>query len=328
MTLKNTHVLVTGAGGFIGSHLVERLLEKGTRVRALVHYNARRDVGHLRGLVSPRLEIMMGDIRDHGSVNQAVEGCRTVFHLAALIAIPYSYQAPSSFVDTNIRGTLNVLEACRRFRVRRLIHTSTSEVYGTAQYVPMDEKHPIQTQSPYAASKAAADMLADSFFRSFGVPVVTVRPFNTFGPRQSLRAVIPSILAQAAFGKGPLTLGRVDTVRDFNYVKDTVEAFLLSADCEKAIGQVINIGTGVGRTIAEVTEAAYRLCLRKRPRLSQDPRRLRPGKSEVLQLVCDAERARELLGWGPRVTFDSGLRLTLAYARSHINPAEARDFVL
>lgn len=321
-------MLVTGSAGFIGSHLVERLLEKGMRVRALVHYNSRRDLGHLRNVSSSKLEVVLGDVRDHGSISQAVEGCSTVFHLAALIAIPYSYQAPSSFVDTNIRGTLNVLEACRRYKVSRLIHTSTSEVYGTAQYVPMDEKHPIQPQSPYAASKASADLLVDSYYRSFGVPVVTIRPFNTFGPRQSMRAVIPSILAQAAFGKGRLVLGRVDTVRDFNFVKDTVEAFALAAQSEKALGQVLNIGTGIGLTISEVTTLGYRLCHKKPPRVVQDSQRLRPEKSEVLRLICNANRARQILGWKPQISFERGLNLTLQYVRRHVNPKEAQDFVL
>lgn len=328
MKIKNTSVLVTGAAGFIGSHLVERLLSRGVRVRAFVHYNSRRDIGPLKLIHSPRLNIVMGDVRDPGSVNQAVDGCSMVFHLAALIAIPYSYQAPRSFIETNVQGTLNVLESSRRYKVRRVVHTSTSEVYGTAQYVPMDEKHPIQTQSPYAASKAAADMLADSYYRSFNVPVVTVRPFNTFGPRQSLRAVIPSILAQALFGRGRLTLGRVDTVRDFNFVTDTADAFILAAENENAVGYVINVGTGTGRTVLDVAQSAFRLCHRAQPRVRQDSQRLRPGKSEVLRLICNAHHAHQLLGWKPRVSFESGLKQTLSYVRSHVNPKEAGDFVL
>lgn len=328
MKTKSSKTLVTGAAGFIGSQLVRRLLQKGYHVRALAHYNSRRDLGHLQRLKSPKLEIMMGDVRDPGSVQLAVEGCSTVFHLAALIAIPYSYQAPSSFVETNIRGTLNVLDACKRHKVNRLVHTSTSEVYGSAQYVPMDENHPIQTQSPYAASKAAADMLADSYYRSFNVPVVTVRPFNTFGPGQSLRAVIPSILAQAAFTKGHLTLGRVDTIRDFNFVEDTVDGFIAASQSQEAIGQVVNLGTGIGRTISEVTEIAYRLCHRKAPKPIQDARRMRPDKSEVTRLICNADRANNWLKWKPRVTFEEGLKRTLDYVRRSVNPKEAQDFVL
>ncbi|OGR89157.1 MAG: NAD-dependent dehydratase [Elusimicrobia bacterium RIFCSPLOWO2_01_FULL_59_12] len=328
MNLKSKRVLVTGAGGFIGSHLVERLLKEGARVRALTHYNSRRDYGHLRGLASPALEIVMGDVRDPGSVDQAVQGCEAVFHLAALIAIPYSYQAPTSFIETNVKGTLHVLEACRRHRVKRMVHTSTSETYGTAQYTPMDERHPLQAQSPYAASKAAADLLADSYWRSYGVPVVTIRPFNTFGPRQSLRAVIPSIIAQALHGNGRLRLGRLDPIRDFNFVKDTAEAFILATRSDDAIGQVLNVGSGRGWKVGEVVDRVYALCRKKAPRAVRDPRRMRPDKSEVFELVCDARRARQVLGWRPRVSFDDGLRQSLDFYRQHLKPSGAADFVL
>jgi NAD dependent epimerase/dehydratase len=328
MKLKNKRVLITGAGGFIGSHLVERLLKVGARVRALVHYNSRRDRGHLRDITASSLEIVMGDVRDPGSMDQFIQGCDVVFHLAALIAIPYSYHAPTSFIDTNVKGTLHVLEACRRHNVKRIIHTSTSEVYGTAQYTPMDERHPLQTQSPYSASKAAADMLADSYWRSYGLPVVTVRPFNTFGPRQSLRAVIPSIMAQALYGKRRLSLGRLDPVRDFNFVNDTADAFVRAASCDAAVGQVLNISTGLGWSVREVVNRVYKLCNKRSPRTLRDPRRMRPDKSEVFQLIGDASRANQLLGWQPRVSFEDGLKQTLQYYRHHLNPAEATDFVL
>ena len=328
MNIKNKRVLVTGASGFIGSHLVESLIKDGAKVRALVHYNSRRDRGHLRSISSQSLEILMGDVRDPGSMDQAVQGCDIVFHLAALIAIPYSYHAPTSFIDTNVKGTLHVLEASRRHKVKRVIHTSTSEVYGTAQYTPMDEKHPIQTQSPYAASKAAADMLADSYWRSYDVPVVTVRPFNTFGPRQSLRAVIPTIIAQALYGGDHLTLGRLDPVRDFNFVKDTADAFVRAAECDSAIGQVVNVGTGQGWTISDVVNRIYQLCRKKVPRTVQNQQRMRPDKSEVFQLICDSTRAQTLLEWKPRNSFEEGLRQTLQYYRQHLNPSEAKDFVL
>lgn len=328
MNLKNKRVLVTGAGGFIGSHLVERLLEEGTRVRALVNYNSRRDHGYLRGISNPELEICMGDVRDPGSMDQAVNGCEVVFHLAALIAIPYSYQAPTSYIDTNVKGTLHILEASRRHKVKRVVHTSTSETYGTAQYTPMDERHPIQTQSPYAASKAAADLLADSYWRSYNVPLVTVRPFNTFGPRQSLRAVIPSIMAQALFGDGQLRLGRLDPVRDFTFVKDTAEAFVLAARCDAAVGHVVNVGTGRGWTVADVVTQIYQLCRRKAPAAIRDPLRMRPEKSEVFQLICDASRARELIGWHPHISFEQGLKQTLSFYRKNLRSPGAGDFVL
>lgn len=321
-------VLVTGASGFIGSHLVERLLEGGAKVRALVRYNSRREIGHLKGLDSPNLEIMLGDVRDPGSADRAAQGCSAVYHLAALIAIPYSYHAPHSFIDTNVKGTLHLLEAARRHKVGRFVHTSTSEVYGTAQYAPMDEAHPLQPQSPYAASKVGADMLALSFHRSFGLPVVVLRPFNTFGPRQSLRAVIPTVLAQAAFGSGRPALGRLDPVRDFNYVADTVEAFILAGRRREAVGQVINVGTGKGRSVAEVVRLGYALAGRPAPRPALERARLRPASSEVFKLVCGAGKARKLLGWKPRTDFEEGLRRTLDYVRLNVEPREARDYVL
>ncbi|HRY30619.1 MAG TPA: GDP-mannose 4,6-dehydratase, partial [Elusimicrobiota bacterium] len=247
MNWKNRSVLVTGAGGFIGSHLTEQLLRRGASVRALVRYNSRNDWGFLEEIgpeLRKRLDVWSGDVADPHFMLNAVEGRDVVFHLAALIAIPYSYIAPSIYAATNVTGTLNVLEACRRQRVKRVVHTSTSEVYGTACYTPIDEKHPLQGQSPYSASKIGADKLAESYFRSFGLPVVTVRPFNTFGPRQSARAVIPTIITQLLSGAKKLSLGSLNPVRDFNFVLDTVEGFIAAGGAPRVEGEVINVGSG------------------------------------------------------------------------------------
>ena len=312
-------VLVTGAAGFIGSHLVERLLAEGHPVRAFVHYNARGHWGHLEGLAgTPGLEVVAGDIADPGSVRNAVRGCDTVFHLAALIAIPYSYVAPHSYVHTNVLGTLNVLEAARHEGVRRLVHTSTSEAYGTARYVPIDEQHPLQGQSPYAASKIGADKLAESYFLSFGVPVATIRPFNTYGPRQSARAVIPAIISQILSGQRVLRLGSLAPVRDFNYVADTVEGFLAVARSDAALGEVINVGAGRGVSIGE-TVALIQSLIGSQVDVVTDDRRVRPEASEVMRLVCGNDKAQALAGWQPRHSLRDGLARTIDYVRQHLD---------
>jgi NAD dependent epimerase/dehydratase len=330
-------VLVTGAGGFIGSHLTEALLGMGCRVRAMVHYNSQNNWGWLEEAVGDfgacssektgmgvrffalptggELEIVAGDIQDPFFVNEAVKGCTIVFHLAALIAIPYSYVAPASYVSTNIQGTLNVLQACRVNGVSRLVHTSTSEVYGTAQYTPIDEKHPVVGQSPYSASKIGADHLAESFYRSFDLPVSIIRPFNTFGPRQSARAVVPTIITQALSGAGVIRLGSLSPIRDLNYVKDTVAGFLAVAQSDKAIGKVTNIGRGEGISIGDLARKILSLC-GPDARIETDSQRVRPDKSEVFELVCDDSLARELLGWQPRHTLDEGLGETVEWVRT------------
>ena len=312
-------MLVTGAGGFIASHLTEELARRGARVRALVHYNSRSHWGFLERLdpeLSRRVELRPGDVTDPSCVLDLVKGQEAVFHLAALIAIPYSYAAPASYVSTNVSGTLNVLEACRRRNVRKLVQTSTSEVYGTALYAPIDEAHPLQGQSPYSASKIGADHLAESFFRSFGLPVAIARPFNTYGPRQSARAVIPTIICQLLRQPPELKLGSLKPVRDFNFVADTVEGFLAVAASPKSVGQAINLGSGRGVSVAETAALIARL-LGLRARIKADKARLRPADSEVYRLICDNRKARRLLGWRPRYSLEEGLALTIDYIRRH-----------
>jgi dTDP-glucose 4,6-dehydratase len=321
MNWKGTRVLVTGAGGFIGSHLTEELARRGASVRAMVHYNSRGHWGFLERLspeLKKRVEIFAGDITDPFCVAEAVEGRGVVFHLAALIAIPYSYRAPSSYVQANVVGTLNVLEACRRHRVKKLVHTSTSETYGTALYAPIDEKHPLQGQSPYSASKIGADQLAESFYRSFNLPVAIARPFNTFGPRQSARAVIPTMICQLLAEPARLSLGSVSPVRDFNYVADTVEGFLAVAASPKSVGEVINLGSGRGVTIGATANILMRLTGR-RAVIRAEKSRMRPARSEVFKLICDNRKARKLLGWKPRFTLEQGLALSIEYVRAHPN---------
>lgn len=308
--LAGTRVLVTGAGGFIGSHLAERLVELGARVRALVRYNSRGTAGWLDS--SPQLgdiEVLFGDVRDADFVRGAADGSEVIFHLAALIGIPYSYTAPDSYIQTNIVGTQNVLQAARAFG-SRVVHTSTSEVYGTSQYVPMDEKHPLVPQSPYAATKVGADQLALSYARSFGLEVVVVRPFNTFGPRQSPRAIIPAVAIQAATG-GPVRVGRLDPTRDFNYVSDTVEGFLAAATSSAATGEVLNFGSGRELSVGEVSSLILAHYGLMPSTLEAEAVRVRPDSSEVLRLCADARKAEALTGWRPRVTFEQGLAQTL-----------------
>jgi NAD dependent epimerase/dehydratase len=302
-------VLVTGAGGFIGSHLVERLVELGADVCGFVEYSSLGSWGWLdESPMKGEISVVAGDVRDRDSLRAAVAGVEVVYHLAALIAIPYSYEAPASYVETNVLGTVNVLQAASQADTRLVVHTSTSEVYGTARYVPIDEQHPLQGQSPYAASKIGADKMAEAFHLSFGLPIAILRPFNTFGPRQSARAVIPTIMTQLLSTEA-VSLGNVTPTRDFTYVTDTVDAFVRVADCPEAIGRVLNTGTGREIAIADLVERVE-LVLGRRANIERSPERVRPSGSEVERLCADASAARTLLGWEPNVPLDEGLART------------------
>jgi NAD dependent epimerase/dehydratase len=315
-------VLVTGAGGFIGSTLAEEVVRAGYRVRAMVRYNSENRWGLLETIpkaVLDDIEVFPGDIRDPALVRKAVAGCDIVFHLAALIAIPYSYQAPESFVQTNVAGTLNVAQACLDHGVSRLVHTSTSETYGTAQYTPIDEKHPLVAQSPYTASKIGADKIVEAFYRSFGLPAVTLRPFNTFGPRQSARAVIPTIISQILSGERTLHLGSLKPIREFNYVRDTAGGFIAAANASsRAIGQTINLGCGETISIGDLLKLISDQC-QVRVRVKKDAQRVRPAKSEVMELACDNRKARRLLGWRPRYDIRAGLKETIEWMRVNLH---------
>ena len=318
MDWTGKRVLVTGAGGFIGSHLTERLVVLGADTRALVHYRGDGSRGWLdHSAFGDSLQIFAGDIRDRDIVAAAMREADVVFHLAALIAIPYSYQAPMSYVRTNVEGTVVVLQAARDAQVERLVHTSTSEVYGSAQYVPIDEGHPLQGQSPYSASKIAADKMAESFYLSFGLPVATVRPFNAFGPRQSARAVIPTIVSQA-LTEPALRLGSLTPTRDFNYMEDIVEGFILAAQCPEAIGQVINIGSGRDISIGDVARVIRDLVGRSGMPIESDEERLRPSHSEVERLRADNAKATRILGWRPRHTLEEGLSKTIDWVQANL----------
>ena len=318
MKWSNRRVLVTGAGGFIGSHLAERLVQEGAHVRAMVRYNSMNSAGYLDSIepaVRGRIEVIHGDIRDARFVAASIEGSAVVFHLAALITIPYSYVAPGSYVETNVTGTLNVLEALRVSRDTRLVHTSTSEVYGSAPYAPIDEKHQLQAQSPYSASKIAADKLVESYVSSFGVRAMTLRPFNTYGPRQTPRAILPSLLMQALNGER-IRVGSLDPVRDLTYVTDTVEGFLLAADAEGLDGEAVNLGVGTGFSVAELIDKVAAAVGRKLS-VEVEQARVRPEASEVRKLISDNSMAREKLGWSPRISLDEGIALMLPWFREH-----------
>lgn len=326
MELKGKKVVVTGSDGFIGSHLVEALLARGCEVTAFVYYNAFGSWGWLDTLpveVRDSIEVFLGDVRDPNGVRTALRGADAVFHLAALIGIPFSYHSPDSYVDTNVKGTLNVLQAARDFDIERVVVTSTSEVYGTAQYVPIDEAHPLQGQSPYSASKIGADMMAEAFYRSFELPVVTVRPFNTFGPRQSARAVIPTIITQLVGGETEIKLGATHPTRDMNFVTDTTAGFIALAECDAAIGREVNLGSGREVSIGDL---AAMLVARVNPdaRIVADDQRLRPAASEVERLLADSSLARELAGWAPAVTLEEGLDRTVAWFSDPANLARYR----
>jgi UDP-glucose 4-epimerase len=322
MSLRGKRVLVTGADGFIGSHLVERLVAEGAEVRAFCVYNSRGSAGWLDEAatrVRAALDIRLGDIRDAAFVERSMDGIDTVFHLAALIAIPYSYTAVESFVDTNVHGTLNVLEGARRARVRRVIVTSTSEVYGTPDELPIRETHPLNAQSPYAATKVAADQMALAFHRSFEVPVVVLRPFNTYGPRQSERAVLPTIIRQLLAGQPEIRLGRLDTRRDLTFVGDTVDGFVRAALTEGIEGRTIQLGTGRAESIGEVLDIARRQ-IGSDAVVVTDAERLRPDASEVMALLSDPTVAREVLGWEAVTTLEEGIAATIAWTRSQPVP--------
>ncbi len=320
MNWNGKKVFVTGAGGFIGSHLVERLVKKGARVTAFVRYNSRNDYGHLERLppaAQRRVRVITGDLRDSDSVLEAMRGAEIVFHLGALISIPYSYVNPQGVVETNVMGTYNVLQAARRLKVKRVVHTSTSEVYGTAREVPISERHPLQAQSPYSASKIAADKIAESFYCAYEVPVVTVRPFNTYGPRQSARAVIPTIITQALKG-GVIRLGSLHPTRDFTFVTDTVEGFIKAAEASGVAGETINLGTGEEISIGDLVALLSSL-MGCKIKVKSDAQRKRPRWSEVERLMADSSRARQLLGWAPRVSLRAGLRKTIAWIEQNLS---------
>lgn len=320
MNLKGKKVLVTGAEGFIGSHLTERLVELGAEVTALVQYNSFNNWGWIDSFdknVLDSIKVETGDIRELDGMNRIVKGNEVVFHLAALIAIPYSYLSPMAYVRTNVEGTTNVLEACRNHGVEKIMHTSTSETYGTALYVPIDEKHPMQGQSPYSASKIGADMIAESFYRSFNMPIATVRPFNTYGPRQSARAVIPTIISQILAGKKEIKLGSLTPTRDFNYVKDTAEAFIKIAESDNTIGQVINAGSNYEISIGDTVKKIINI-LGEDIKIICDENRLRPEKSEVNRLWADNTKIKQLTDWAPKYTIDEGLAETVEWIKKNM----------
>ncbi len=319
--MGSRRVLVTGADGFIGSHLTEMLIEKGYEVKAFVYYNSFNTWGWLDYLpkeIKEEMEVFPGDIRDPNGIRAAMRGIDTIYHLAALIAIPFSYHSPDSYVDTNIKGTLNVLQAARDLETRRIMITSTSEVYGTAQYVPIDEKHPYQGQSPYSATKIGADRLAESFYRTFGLPITIVRPFNTYGPRQSARAVIPTIITQLLSGYQQIKLGSLTPTRDFNYVRDTANGFIALANTENTIGEEVNIATQHEISIGDLAQEIISQ-INPNAEIICDEARIRPEKSEVNRLLGCNEKILRLTDWRPQYTFPQGISETIVWMRGHLN---------
>ncbi len=313
MEVIGKKVLVTGGAGFIGSHLTEKLLEMGCNVRVFIHYNSFNRWGWLDYFPEEKkkkIEVFTGDIRDPNGVREAMKGCEIVFHLAALIGIPYSYHSPDTYVDTNVKGTLNVLQAARQLGVSRIVHTSTSEVYGTAQFVPITEEHPVNPQSPYAATKASADFLALTFYRSFNTPVTVVRPFNTYGPRQSARAIIPTIITQLLTGNGTVTLGSTSPTRDLSFVEDTAKGFIQAAESEQVLGEVINLGNNAEIAMGDLALKIASL-MGKNILIDAADERKRPEKSEVERLLAENRKAKDLLGWQPGFGLEAGLKLTI-----------------
>ncbi|KEH98039.1 NAD-dependent 4,6-dehydratase LegB [Clostridium massiliodielmoense] len=321
MNWNGKKVLVTGAEGFIGSHLTERLVELGADVTALVQYNSFNNWGWIDTFdknVKDNIKVITGDVREYDNVKRMVSGQEVIMHLAALIAIPYSYLSPMAYVRTNVEGTTNILEACREEKnIQKIVHTSTSETYGTALYVPIDEKHPMQGQSPYSASKIGADKMAESFYRSFNLPIATIRPFNTYGPRQSARAVIPTIISQVLAGKREIKLGSLTPTRDFNYVKDTAEAFIKIAESDKTIGEVINAGSNYEITIGETAKKIIQL-IGHDVKVLCDEERIRPEKSEVNRLWADNTKIKNLTDWTPKYSIDEGLRETIEWIKNNM----------
>jgi len=315
MNWEGKRVLVTGGGGFIGSHLVQRLVGMKTKVSAFLRYNSRSDEGLLKLFPSQtrsQIKVIFGDLQELETVEKAMKEIDVVFHLGALVGIPYSYLHPREVFEVNTGGTLNILTAAKEEGVERIVHTSTSEVYGTARYIPIDEKHPLQAQSPYSASKIAADKMAESFYRSYGLPVATIRPFNAYGPRQSARAVIPTIITQA-LTKDEISLGVVSPTRDFTFVSDTVDGFIKVAESPNALGEVINVGSGYEISIGELAQKIISLVGKKDVEIKSEEKRFRPTKSEVERLWADNTKARELIGWQPQVTLEEGLKRTIAW---------------
>lgn len=329
MSWKEKSALVTGAGGFIGSHLTERLVDLGTDVKAFVRYNSRNDWGMLESLPREKrdeIEVLMGDLKDTDAVRQALENIDVVFHLGSLIAIPYSYNHPRETIETNVMGTLNVMTAAKEKDVEKVVHTSTSEVYGTAMYVPIDEKHPLQGQSPYSASKIGADKIVESFYLSYALPVATIRPFNTYGPKQSARAVIPTVISQA-LTMNEVRLGSIHPTRDLTFVSDTVDAFIKMAESPKSIGEVINTGSNFEISIRDLAKKIINIA-NPNAKIVFDEKRTRPKASEVERLWVDNTKAKKILGWEPKVSLEEGLRITIDWISKHLEIYKPDRYVM
>lgn len=329
MNWSGKKVLVTGAGGFIGSHLTERLVSLGADVKVFLRYNSRSDEGNIKLLpkeIKKKVQIFYGEIRELETIKEAMKGIKVVFNLAALIGIPYSYEHPQEVVETNVVGTMNILIASRDEGIEKLVQTSTSEVYGSSIYVPIDEKHPLQPQSPYSASKISSDAISLSFYYSFGLPVSIIRPFNAYGPRQSARAVIPTIIMQI-LARDKIVLGSTETKRDLTYVSDTVGGFIKIAESQKAVGEVINIGSGCEISIGELANKIIKI-VGKDVKIMVDKKRIRPAKSEVRRLWADNSKAAKILNWKPKVSLDEGLRRTIQYIEDHISSYKPDEYIV